>query len=54
MGMTMGMCSANGTLAALVDNGDIEDEDGYRVVCDECAALITIDYYDDHDGLCEA
>ena len=53
MGMTMSICSANGTLAALVNNGDIEDADDYRVVCDECANLITIDYYDDHDGLCE-
>lgn len=48
------MCSANGSLAALVDNGDIEDAEDYRVTCDECATLITIDYHDDHDGLCEA
>ena len=54
MGMTTGMCSANGSLAALLDNGDIEDADDYRVCCGECATLITVDYHDDHDGLCEA
>lgn len=54
MGLTMGMCSANGSLAALLDNGDIEDAEDYRLCCEECAALITIDYHDDHDGLCEA
>lgn len=54
MGLTLGMCNANGTLAALLDNGDIEDEDDYRLCCDECKALITVDYHDDHDGLCEA
>ena len=28
---------ANGSLAALLDNGDIEDADDYRLCCDECA-----------------
>jgi hypothetical protein len=54
MGMTMGMCSANGTLAALVDNGDAEDAEDYRLTCDECAALVDISYYEDSDGLCSS
>ena len=45
---------ANVTLRDLVDNGDVEDAADYRVTCDECATLITSDYYDEHDGLCDA
>ena len=32
----MGMAMANGQLAALLDNGDIEDAEDYRITCDEC------------------
>ena len=41
-------------LRELIDNDEAEDADDYRVVCDECAALVGEDTYSMYDGLCDA
>ncbi len=50
----MSLADANLAIWRLLDCGEAEDAEDYRVTCDECGGLVDEDVYGENDGLCEA